>query len=102
MERRKIRQKTAVALKYRPEKDKAPRVTAKGKGLVAEKIMALARERGIPVHDDPALVEILSTLELNQEIPPHVYKAVAEILGFVYSLNRRWKEQGGRGPNIEN
>ncbi len=102
MERKKTRQKAAVALKYRPERDRAPRMTAKGKGLVAEKIMALARERGVPIHDDPALVEILSTLDLNQEIPPHVYKAVAEILAFVYSLNRRWSEQGGGRQVMKN
>lgn len=82
----------AVALRYRPHRDPAPRVTAKGSGKVAEKIIQLARDHGIPLREDPALVEILSQLDLHQEIPPTVYVVVAEILAFVYSLNQRWKD----------
>ena len=80
----------AVALRYRPDQDRAPRVTAKGSGLVGEKIIQLARAHGIPIEEDPALVQILSQLDFYQEIPPAIYVVVAEILAFVYSMNSRW------------
>lgn len=83
----KKKTKKAVALKYDPQKDKAPKITAKGQGLVAEKIIQLAKEHGIPVKDDPDLVEVLSGLELDAEIPPNVYIVVAELLAFAYSMN---------------
>ncbi|MCK4782885.1 MAG: EscU/YscU/HrcU family type III secretion system export apparatus switch protein [Desulfobacteraceae bacterium] len=79
--------KKAVALKYRPADGHAPRVTAGGTGAVAERIIELAREHGIPVKDDPDLVEVLSRLDLNEEIPPELYVVVAELLAFVYRLN---------------
>ena len=85
----KEKRKQAVALRYRPDKDTAPRVAAKGSGLVAEKIIELARKHGIPVKDDPDLLEVLSKLEIEEEVPPVVYVAVAELLAFVYSLNRK-------------
>ncbi|MGD8385789.1 MAG: EscU/YscU/HrcU family type III secretion system export apparatus switch protein [Desulfobacteraceae bacterium] len=84
--------KKAVALKYEPGKDGAPRVTAKGKGLVARRIMEIAREEGIPISEDPDLVGALIQLDFDEEIPPDLYKAVAEILAFAYRLNRRMKE----------
>ncbi|MBI5584064.1 MAG: EscU/YscU/HrcU family type III secretion system export apparatus switch protein [Deltaproteobacteria bacterium] len=77
----------AAALRYRPDKDSAPRLTAKGSGAVAEKIIALARQQGIPIQEDPALIQVLAGLDLNQEIPPSVYLVVAEILAFVYRLS---------------
>ncbi|MBF0225744.1 MAG: EscU/YscU/HrcU family type III secretion system export apparatus switch protein [Desulfobacterales bacterium] len=83
--------KKAVALQYKPEADKAPKIVAKGQGLVAEKIIEIAKEHGIPIKDDPDLVEILSKIEIDEEIPPTVYVAVAEVLAFVYSLNRKKK-----------
>ncbi len=85
----KEKRKKAVALRYRPDKDTAPRVAAKGSGLVAERIIELARKHGIPVKDDPDLLEVLSKLEIEDEVPPTVYVAVAELLAFVYSLNRK-------------
>src|SRR5512135_2290984 len=80
----------AVALKYTPKVDRAPKVTAKGSGLIAEKIIELARQHKIPIREDPALVQILSQLDFRQEIPPSVYGVVAEILAFVYSINNRY------------
>jgi flagellar biosynthesis protein len=82
-------QKKAVALQYRPEKNAAPKVSAKGSGRVAEKIIELAKTHGIPVKDDPDLIEVLSKLDIEEEIPPNVYIAVAELLAFVYSINRK-------------
>ncbi len=79
--------KKAVALRYNREQDDAPTVTAKGQGRVAENIIELAKEHGIPIKDDPDLVEVLASLEIDQEIPPEIYVAVAELLAFVYSAN---------------
>jgi flagellar biosynthesis protein len=84
----KQKRKMAAAITYDGEKDIAPRVTAKGRGLVAEKIIALAQKHDIPIKSDPGLVEILSRLDIDEQIPLNVYRAVAEILAFVYNLNR--------------
>ena len=83
----KKRIKKAVALKYEAGTDAAPRVTAKGQGLMAEKIIQIAREAGVPLREHPDLVEVLSRLELNSEIPAETYVIVAEILSWVYQLN---------------
>ncbi|THB80063.1 MAG: flagellar biosynthesis protein FlhB [Desulfobacteraceae bacterium] len=83
--------KQAVALKYDREKDDAPRVKAKGKGPVAEKIIELARKHDIPIKDDPDLIEVLARLDLEEEIPSEIYVAVAELLAFVYSANSQKK-----------
>ncbi len=90
--RRKARGESAVALKYSPQEIPVPKVAAKGYGKVAKKIIELARKNNIPIKEDPDLVQILHQLDLNEEIPPSVYKVVAEILAFVYSLNNEWKQ----------
>jgi flagellar biosynthesis protein len=77
----------AAALKYRHGTDEVPTLVAKGKGAIAERIIALAKEHGVPVHEDRNLVEILSTLDLYEQIPPKLYKAVAEVLAFIYKLS---------------
>lgn len=82
----------AAALQYDSNKDAAPLVTAKGKGLIAEKIIELAKKNHIPIKNDPALVELLSKLEINTQIPGELYQAVAEILAFLYKINARKKE----------
>jgi len=79
----------AVALRYDREKESAPRVVAKGRGLVAEAIIARAREHGVPLHEDANLATALSALELETEIPPELYRAVAEVLAFLYRLNAK-------------
>lgn len=88
-ENNKDKRKKAVALKYDSEKDTAPRVTAKGTGLIAEKILELAEKEGIPVAEDPDLVTALAQLDFNDEIPPELYRAVAEILAFAYRINNK-------------
>ena len=85
----------AVALKYTPKVDRAPKVTAKGSGLLAEKIIELAKEHRIPIQEDPALVQILSQLDFYEEVPPSVYGVVAEILAFIYSLNNKYQAEAG-------
>jgi len=87
-----IEESRAVAIKYDPDKDGAPRVMAKGRGWRAEAIIELARASGVPIHEDRALVEVLSKLDLEQEIPPEFYQIVAEILAFIYRMNGRWQE----------
>ena len=89
-ERRKDVSK-AVALKYVPYRDRAPKVTAQGSGILAKKIIELARKHGVPIKEDPALVQILAQLDFYQEIPPSTYVVIAEILAFVYSMNNRWR-----------
>lgn len=79
----------AVALRYDRTKKGAPRVVAKGRGPVAENIIALAREHGVPLHEDPDLASALSALDIETEIPPELYRAVAEVLAFIYRLNGR-------------
>jgi len=87
--KQKSRKNSAVSLKYRHESDSAPRVTAKGKGKIAEKIIKIAKEHDIYIHEDPDLIEVLSQLDINDEIPPDLYLVVAELLAFVYSLNNK-------------
>ncbi|MFC4812404.1 EscU/YscU/HrcU family type III secretion system export apparatus switch protein [Paenibacillus sp. GCM10023250] len=79
----------AVALKYEPGDDAAPVVVAKGKGKLAEAILDKAAESGVPVQRDSSLVEVLSKLDVDQEIPPELYTLVAEILSFVYRSDQR-------------
>ncbi|HOZ45065.1 MAG TPA: EscU/YscU/HrcU family type III secretion system export apparatus switch protein [Candidatus Hydrogenedentes bacterium] len=79
----------AIALRYDAESDAAPRVVAKGAGLLAEQIIAIAREHGIHVHEDPDLVAVLAKLDLDTYIPEELYRAVAEVLAFVYRVNHR-------------
>ena len=74
----------AAALKYRQGKDSAPKVAAKGSGPVAERIIEIAHENGIPIKEDVLMVEMLSTLELNEQIPENLYKAVAEVFAAIY------------------
>jgi len=75
---------TAAALRYDEEKDDAPEVLAAGKGIIAEKIIALGRENGIPIYDDPVLAMALAEVDPGDEIPPELYRLVAEVLAFVY------------------
>ncbi len=80
--------KQAVALTYDKDKDAAPRLTAKGKGFIAQQIIDLAREHDIEIRQDADLVNILSKIDLNTPIPVEAYAAVAEILAYIYKANR--------------
>jgi flagellar biosynthesis protein len=83
----------AAAIKYDSERDSAPKIAARGRGTIAEKIIEIAEQNGIPIKNDPDLVQILSKLEVGAEIPVELYRAVAEILAFVYSLNEGQRSQ---------
>jgi len=78
----------AVALAYDKAKQSAPKVTAKGSGKTAQKIIEIAEKNEIPITKDEDLVEMLSHIELNKEIPPEMYKAVAEVFSFIYKLTK--------------
>lgn len=77
--------RSAVALAY-SQAEAAPRVVARGRGLVAEQIIARAREHGVYVHESPELVSLLLQVDLDQRIPPQLYVAVAELLAWIYRL----------------
>jgi flagellar biosynthesis protein len=82
------RKSKAAALKYDAREDSAPRLLAKGRNSVAEKIIDAALEAEIPIVEDAALVSALLVLELGYEIPPDLYRAVAKILSFLYSVDK--------------
>ncbi len=84
----------AVALRYDPGQDEAPLVVAKGRGDTARRILELAREHGVPVREDADLLQMLALCDVEEEIPPELYAAVAELLAYLFRLNQ---ELAGRG-----
>ncbi len=84
-----LSRRRAVALRYDANREDAPRIVAKGRGLLAERIIEVARENGIFVHEDPNLVSLLAELEVDTHVPEQLYRAVAEVLAFVYRLDGR-------------
>jgi len=81
--------KKAVAVKYDEQSSNAPVLSAKGYGSIAEKIIEIARKNNITIYEDADMVEVLSKLDIGDEIPEYLYKAIAEILAFVYKLNKK-------------
>lgn len=79
--------KQAVALEYDKESEGAPTVSAKGKGYIAEQIIALAKEHGVEIREDKDLVNILAKIDIGTPIPVEAYSAVAEILAYIYKAN---------------
>ena len=80
-----ISHKTAIALAYE-DGTYAPKVVAKGRGVLAEAIIARAKEAGVYVHESPALVALLMQVDMDQYIPPDLYLAVAELLAWLYQI----------------
>ncbi|MBQ7197822.1 MAG: EscU/YscU/HrcU family type III secretion system export apparatus switch protein [Selenomonadaceae bacterium] len=83
-----IKDKQAVALKYDADKDTAPRVVAKGKGHTAEHILEAAQKSSVPVYQNKTLVNMLMALDIDREIPPELYKAIAEVMAYVYKMDK--------------
>ena len=83
----------AIALKYDKENSGAPKVVAKGQGLIAENILNTALQNSIPVYQNKTLASMLMAVELDKEIPPDLYKAVAEVLAYVYSMDTKYKKR---------
>ncbi|EAX48691.1 flagellar biosynthetic protein (FlhB)-like protein [Thermosinus carboxydivorans Nor1] len=84
------RQKQAIALRYDQQTQQAPKVVAKGSGYVAEQILATAAQHAVPVYKDTALASLLMAVELDKEIPPELYQVVAEVLAYIYRVDRRF------------
>lgn len=76
---------SAVAISYQ-EKDQAPKIVAKGKGLIAEEIIARANEHGVFIHQSKELVSLLMKIDLDENIPPVLYQVVAELLAWLYHI----------------
>ena len=88
-----LAEKKAVALKYDMEKNRAPKLVAKGKGHVAENILEAAKKGQVPVYQNKSLVNMLMALELDKEIPTELYTTVAGVLAYVYRIDKRRKEK---------
>ncbi|GLH63269.1 EscU/YscU/HrcU family type III secretion system export apparatus switch protein [Parageobacillus sp. G301] len=89
----KNKEKQAVALSYDSNVHEAPVVVAKGKGHVAEAIIDAAKQHGIPIQEDPSLVQLLSELEISETIPEDLYYLVAELFAFIYRLDKHVKKR---------
>ncbi|MBN2870045.1 MAG: EscU/YscU/HrcU family type III secretion system export apparatus switch protein [Campylobacterales bacterium] len=83
--------KKAVALRYDSDKENAPRVVASGKGASAENIIKVAELHNLPIRKDEDLVELLSKVEIDREIPEKLYVAVAEVFRFIYTITNKTK-----------
>lgn len=81
--------KKAAALKYDRDKDNAPKVNAKGSGYVAKNIIQVATEHDIPIVEDEDLIELLSKVEVDKQIPGNMFKAVAEVFAFLYDISKK-------------
>ena len=88
-----LAEKKAVALKYDMEKNRAPKLVAKGKGHVAENILEAAKKGQVPVYQNKSLVNMLMALERDKEGPAELYTTVAEIRAYVYRVDKRRKEK---------
>ena len=93
MKQQKPPSKEAVALRYDSTNEGAPRVVAKGKNEVADRIISLAKQHGVALWEDRDLVQMLGLLELGAEIPPRLYRALAEILAHLYRLEAQRREK---------
>lgn len=81
----------AAALRYDTQKENAPRLVAKGEGTTAENIIKIAELNDLPIQKDEDLMELLSNVEIDKEVPDALYKAVAEVFSFVYKVSRKKK-----------
>ncbi len=89
MDRKELADLKAVALRYREKEDYAPVVLAKGRGYLAEAILALARQAGVPVLEEPELLQLLENVEVGEYIPPEAYTLAAEVIAFLMRLEGR-------------
>lgn len=90
MDKEYLNQK-AAALKYDKDRDNAPKVSAKGAGHVAKNIIQVAKQNDIPIVEDEDLIELLSKVEIDKQVPGNMYKAVAEVFAFLYDVSKNTK-----------
>ena len=88
-------QDLAIALRYDPDGDDAPRVTAKGRGAIAAQIVAVARDHGVAVRRDRSLAQLLASVEIDSPIPVAAFAAVAEILTVLYRVDQQLARRHG-------
>ena len=86
----------AVALRYDKDREDAPRVVAKGRGFVAQQLLAIAKRNAVPVYQNQTVTQLLMAVELDREIPPDLYQAVANVLAFVYRMDGRAADRIGK------
>ncbi len=79
----------SVALKYEPEVDNAPKVVAKGKGVISDIINRIAKDNNVPLYEDELLVDLLYKIDIDYEIPGFLYEVMAELLSFTYNINKK-------------
>jgi len=79
----------AVALRYDKEKENAPRVLAKGEGEAAKNIIKIAQLHNLPIKKDEDLIELLSKVEIDKEVPKELYRAVAELFSYIYKISNK-------------
>lgn len=93
-----LRRRLAVALRYNPPRDAAPTVVAEGGGPMAERILAVARDHGVPIREDPPLVQALAGLDVGESIPPELYMVVAELFVWLWrvDMDAGGRQQAGR------
>jgi len=87
----KDKRKEAIALRYQSDNEAAPKVVAKGAGYIAENIMEKAKDNQVPIQEDSTLVELLSELNINEQIPEELYHVVAEVFAFIYKADKDYK-----------
>lgn len=92
MDEQRIKQDKAIALKYDIDVDNAPKIIGKGQGETAKNIIKIAKENNIPIKKDEDLVELLSKIDIDKEIPTSMFKAVAEIFSFIYEMSNKKEE----------
>lgn len=95
------KQKKAAALRYNDKKDSASRVSAKGKGRLADTIIEAANINHVPVLEDPSLIEILHKMEVNEQIPEELYQAAAEIFSFIYHVDKVAETMSEKNKGID-
>ncbi len=91
------KEKKAAALAYDSKQDNAPKVVAKGNRYLAQEIINIATKHEIPIKKDEDLVMMLEQIEVNREIPPDMYKAIAEIFSFIYGITNEKREEKSKG-----
>jgi flagellar biosynthesis protein len=92
-------QKKAAAISFDPEKDRTPQLVAAGRGLIAEKILEVARAFDVPVREDRNLVHLLEALDIDTDIPEELYRVVAEVLVYIYKLDNEFEVPGVNGAS---
>lgn len=90
------KRKKAVALSYEQNMDDTPKVTASGKGYLAEEIIEKAHGHDIPIIEDPSLVELLGELNINEQIPEELFQVVSEVFAFIYRTDKQTGKEEDR------